>query len=116
MKFLIFDVAAGGLAACNDFRAAVNAALGYPRSADIWNQSFADSIVNVVGQDDPNSSGLKAAIDISNGYALAGQDYEDESIYVLPLEIPGISQPAGSVVDDDFDMNDPAWTKPFGGP
>jgi hypothetical protein len=114
MKHLIFDVAAGGVTGAELFQLACDEAFGYPRGPEIWNQHFSDVVINVAGQDDPNSPNLKAAIDISNKYAPAGQDYENEALYVFPLDL--VAQPDGTVVDDDFDMNDPLWTKPFGGP
>ena len=114
MKHLIFDVAAGGVTGCQLYQLAVDEAYGYPRGPEIWSQHFADVVVNVAGQDDPESPSLKAAIDISQAFAPAGQDYEDASLYVLPLSL--VAAPEGSVIDEDFDMNDPLWTKPFGGP
>lgn len=116
MKHLIFDVAAGGVTGAELYQLAMDEAYGFPRGPAVWEQHHSEVVVNVAGQDDPNSASLKAAIDISQGNVPAGLDYDNPSLFVMPLDLPGVPQPAGSVIDDDFDMNDPLWTRPIIGP
>ena len=110
----VFNVAAGGLAACTAYQAEVDAAFGYPRGPRVYQQRFADIVLNAAGQADPLSPDLKAAIDISNGYALAGQDYDNTSLFVLPADLTTVMWPAGAVAEE-LEMNDPEWAD-IGGP
>lgn len=102
------------LTACRAYQAALNTFWGFPRGAQFWNQTFADIIVNTFAQANPLDPLARWALDISNGNAPAGQDYDNTSLFVMamdPVVLAVVPFPAAAV-DYDLEPNDPVWRQP----